>query len=124
MATGFVALLLAVSGAFAFGGSSFALLLSFMGVIASGNIIFAGVWMADDGPVPLPPIAGHGLAMLVAGVGALPVFLRRNIAFTGLLAASSAITAATGEACPALCFSALALFLLGISLINTGLRGA
>ncbi|CAN6321684.1 unnamed protein product [Urochloa humidicola] len=83
VATGFVALLIAVSGAFAFGGSSFALLLSFMGVIASVNIIFAGVSMADDGPVPLPPpIAGRGPAMLVAGVGGLAVFLRRNIAFT------------------------------------------
>ena len=79
-------------------GGAFGSLTSFAGVLAGASIIAAGVVMADDGPAaPAGPAACDGVCALAA-------FLRRHLAVVGLVAASSAVTAVSGEAGPALCF--------------------
>jgi len=111
-ATGLALTLIAVSVGVV-SSSGFALLLSFVGVLAGASLIFVGVRIADDPTAP----AGHP-GLLAAGLR----FLRRNLALVGLLLASSAAsaTAADREAAPVLCFCAFAVMLLGLSLLNTG----
>ena len=98
-------------------GGAFGSLTSFAGVLAGASIIAAGVVMADDGPAaPAGPAACDGACALAA-------FLRRHLAVVGLVAASSAVTAVSGEAGPALCFGMFALLLLARSLITIGVLG-
>ncbi|XP_066350754.1 uncharacterized protein [Miscanthus floridulus] len=94
-------------------------LLNFAGVLAGASFIFVGVRVADDATAP---IGRPGL--LSAGVRALVRCLRRNLALVGLLLASSAASAAAVNSATALvlCFCAFALMLLGISLLNIGVR--
>jgi hypothetical protein len=81
-ATG-LALTLTAVGAGVSSSGGFALLVSFVGVLAGASLIFVGVRM-DDGPAP----AGRP-GVLAAGVHCL----RRNLGLTGLLLASSAVSA-------------------------------
>ncbi|CAO2205965.1 unnamed protein product [Urochloa humidicola] len=106
IAAGFAILVLAVSaGVNLISDSAFGLLLSFAGVLAGVNAIAYGVWIARDAAAA--PI-GH--PAVFDGAGALPAFLRRNLAAVGLIVASSAIAAVV--------------LLLGFALINAGVRGA
>jgi len=118
MAIGFTVMLLSVSmgihsgaGAGAFG------LLSFTGVLAGANLVTVGVRVSD-----------HRVPTVLAvfefdGARALAALMRRNIAVVGLVMASCAFTAVSGEAGPVLCFAMLALLLLAVSLINIGVVG-
>jgi hypothetical protein len=110
-ATG-LALTLTAVGAGVSSSGGFALLVSFVGVLAGASLIFVGVRM-DDGPAP----AGRP-GVLAAGVHCL----RRNLGLAGLLLASSAVSAMAveRETAPMLCFCAFALLLLGLSLLNIG----
>ncbi|KAG2577169.1 uncharacterized protein LOC120677687 [Panicum virgatum] len=119
MTAGLIIVLLAVSAAgFNFGGGGFGLLLSFAGVLAGASIIAAGVRMADDDPAaPVGPAAFDGTAR------ALAAFLRRHLAVVGLVVASSAVTAVSGEAGAVLCFGMFALLLLALSIIAIGVLG-
>ncbi|KAJ1267577.1 hypothetical protein BS78_07G066800 [Paspalum vaginatum] len=78
-------------------------LLCFMGLLTGVNLV-----------APTVPTALAGMASLV--------FLRRNLAVIGLIAASSAsaVVAVAGEASPALCLASFALLLLGVSMITAG----
>ena len=98
-------------------GGAFGSLLSFAGVLAGASIITAGVVMANDGPAaPAGPAACDGPRSLAA-------FVRRHLAVMGLAVASSAVTAISGEAGPALCSGMFALLLLALSLITYGVLG-
>lgn len=116
-ATG-LALTLTAVGAGVSSSGGFALLVSFVGVLAGASLIFVGVRM-DDGPAP----AGRP-GVLAAGVHCL----RRNLGLAGLLLASSAASAtvvaaaaaADRETAPVFCFCAFALLLLGLSLLKIG----
>ncbi|CAL4997108.1 unnamed protein product [Urochloa decumbens] len=116
MATGLIITLLAVSAGISF-GSGFGLLLSFVGVLAGVNVIAGGVRLADDPAAPIGPA-------VFAGARALTAFMRRRLAFVGLVTVSSAFTAVAGETGPMLCFSMFVLLLVGVSLINIGVLGA
>ena len=98
-------------------GGAFGSLTSFAGVLAGASIIAAGVVMADDGPAaPASPAACDGACALAA-------FLCRHLAVLGLVAASSAVTAVSGEAGAVLCFGMFALLLLALSIIAIGVLG-
>ncbi|TVU00949.1 hypothetical protein EJB05_53606, partial [Eragrostis curvula] len=116
-ATGFVVLSLAVIAGV--GSGKLGLLLGFVGVLAGANLIAVAVRMADE---PTTPTIVNAV---IAGVGALTAFLRRNLGVVGLAMASSAVAAVAGDVGgPVLCFSSFALFLLGVSLITIGVLGA
>ncbi|KAL6658921.1 hypothetical protein ACP70R_002961 [Stipagrostis hirtigluma subsp. patula] len=115
MATGLIILLLAASVGINSGSGGYLALLSFTAVLAGVSLIAAAVRMADD------PTASR--AAVSPGGGALLSLPRRDLAFMGLVLASSAVTAVAGEADPALCFAFSALLLLGISLITAAVRG-
>ncbi|KAF8662444.1 hypothetical protein HU200_056030 [Digitaria exilis] len=114
MATGFIVMLFAASVGLTFGGV-IGSLLSFAGVLAGANLVTAGILVADD------PAAGVGPAAF-DGARALAAFLRPYLAVAGLVMASSAVTTVSGEAGPALCIGMLAMLLLGLALINIGVR--
>ncbi|CAL5010619.1 unnamed protein product [Urochloa decumbens] len=116
-AAGFAVLLISVSaGINFFGAGGFGLVLCFAGVLVGASLVAVGVRMADADPVSVVP-------EVVAGARALHAFLQRNLTVVGLVMASCAITAVSGEAGPVLCFGVFALFLLSISLINIGTLG-
>nr|CAB3480198.1 unnamed protein product [Digitaria exilis] len=110
MATGFIVMLFAASVGLTFGGV-IGSLLSFAGVLAGANLVTAGILVADD------PAAGVGPAAFDGAP-----FLRPYLAVAGLVMASSAVTTVSGEAGPALCIGMLAMLLLGLALINIGVR--
>ncbi|CAD6246904.1 unnamed protein product [Miscanthus lutarioriparius] len=121
MAIGFTVMLLSVSvgihsGAGG-GAGAFGLLLSFTGVLAGANLVTVGVRMADH---RVPTVL---VVFEFDGARALAALMRRNIAVVGLVMASCAFTAVSGEAGPMFCFAMLALLLLAVSLINIGARG-
>ncbi|CAL4997088.1 unnamed protein product [Urochloa decumbens] len=116
-AAGLAVLLISVSaGINFFGAGGFGLVLCFMGVLAGASLVAVGVRMADADPMSVVP-------EVLAGARALHAFLQRNLAVVGVVVASSAVTAVSGEASPVLCFGVFALFLLGLSLINIGALG-
>lgn len=114
-AAGPTIMLLSASAGVHPGAGGFILLLCFAGVLAGATIVSAGVRMADDDdPAPVVP----------AGALALAAFLRRrHLTVVGLMVASCAVTAVSGEADPVLCFAMFVLFLLALSLINVGVLG-
>ncbi|CAO2205962.1 unnamed protein product [Urochloa humidicola] len=118
-AAGLIVLLISVSAGIntAAGGFGF-FLLCFAGVLAGAGLVAVGVRMADDpaAPVGVP-------AVFAGGARALSAFLRRRLAVVGLVMASSAVTAVSGEAGPLLYSAMFALFLLGLCLINIGVCG-
>ncbi|CAO2205955.1 unnamed protein product [Urochloa humidicola] len=118
IAAGFAVLSLGVSaGVNMISGSAFGLLLSFAGVLAGVNAIAYGFWIARDAaPVGRPAV--------FAGAGALPAFLRRELAVVGLLVASSAVAAVAGETGARVSFVMFLLLLLGVAQINAGVHGA
>jgi hypothetical protein len=107
---GLTVILISVSASMHFGTGGFGLLLCFMGVLVA-----VGVRM-DDGPAPIVPV-------VFGGARALAAFVHRNIAAVGLVMASCAFTALSGEEDPMLCFGMFALVLVGLNLINIGARG-
>ncbi|CAO2205952.1 unnamed protein product [Urochloa humidicola] len=115
-AAGLALLLISVSAGIHFGaGGLVGLLLCFPGVLAGVGLVAVGVLMADDDPAaPVVP------AVFVGGPRALAASLRRHLGIVGLVMASCALTAVSGEAGPVLCFAMFALLLLGLSLINIG----
>ena len=108
-------MLISVYAGMHFSAGSFGLLLCFMGVLVGGSLVAAGVRMAD-GPAPIVPV-------VFASARALAAFVRRNTAAVGLVMASCAVTAVSGEEDPVLCFATFALLLLSVSLINIGACG-
>ena len=117
MAIGFTVMLLSVSVGIHSGAGAFGLLLSFTGVLAGANLVTVGVRMADH---RVPTVL---VVFEFDGARALAALMRRNIAVVGLVMASCAFTAVSGEAGPMFCFAMLALLLLAVSLINIGARG-
>lgn len=99
MAVGLVILIAAVNG-ISFG--DYGLLFGFLGVLLGTNLILFSDRFA------------FGL------FGAFSAFGSRSLAVVGLVMASFAVTAATGEAELELCFSMFALFVPGICLIIIG----
>ncbi|CAL4997090.1 unnamed protein product [Urochloa decumbens] len=115
-AAGLVILLISVSAGINFGAGGFALLLRFAGVLAGASLVAVGVRMAHGDPAPVVPAVFDGARALAA-------FLRRHLAVVGLVMASCAVAAVSGEAGPLLCFAMFALLQLGLSLINIGTPG-
>ncbi|TKW08662.1 hypothetical protein SEVIR_6G038700v4 [Setaria viridis] len=116
MFAGLAILLFSVSAGFNSGAGGFGLLLCFAGVLAGANIVAVGIQMSDADLAPVVPA-------VLAEVRALAEFLRRNVAVVGLVMASCAVTAVSGEAGQVLCFGMFALLLLGLSLISVGILG-
>uniref|UniRef100_A0A0E0LRY6 Uncharacterized protein n=1 Tax=Oryza punctata TaxID=4537 RepID=A0A0E0LRY6_ORYPU len=117
IATGCAIAFFAVGAGISFGSHGLVLIL--LGVLAGVTLVAVGVWTTDCSPAAFSCSATlHGISLLVA------MALRRNIAVVGLVMASSAITAAAGEASPALYFSLLATLLVGVSLIAAGVLGS
>ncbi|CAO2209963.1 unnamed protein product [Urochloa humidicola] len=114
-AAGLSLLLISVSAGINLGTSGFGLLLCFAAVVAGVILVGVGVRMADD-TEPVVPV-------VFDGTRDLGEFLRRHLAFVGLVMASSFLTAVSGEAGPVLCFAMFALFLLAMSLISIGVTG-
>nr|TKW08652.1 hypothetical protein SEVIR_6G038000v2 [Setaria viridis] len=110
MFAGLAILLFSVSAGFNSGAGGFGLLLCFAGVLAGANIIAVGI---------LAPV----VPAVLAEARALAEFLGRNLAVVGLVMASCAVTAISGEAGQVLCFGMFALLLLGLSLISVGILG-
>ncbi|TKW08646.1 hypothetical protein SEVIR_6G037600v4 [Setaria viridis] len=113
-AIGLAIMLFSVSAGFNFGAGGFGLLLCFAGVLAGANIVVVGIRMSDTDLAPVVPA-------VLAEARALAEFLRRILAFVGLVIASCAVTAVSGEASQVLCFGMFALLLLGLSLISVGI---
>ncbi|CAO2205971.1 unnamed protein product [Urochloa humidicola] len=113
-AAGLAILLVSVSAGINSGSGGFVgFLLCFAGVHAGVGLVGVGVLMADDNAVPVVPVVFDGARALAA-------FLRRHLAAVGLVMASCAVTAVSGEAGPVLCFAMFALLLLGLSPVNIG----
>ena len=112
---GLTVMLISVSASMHFGTGGFGLLLCFMGVLVGASLVAAGVSM-NDGPARIVPVVS-------GGARALAVFVRRNTAAVGLVMASCAVTAVSGEEDPVLCFAMFSLLLLAVSLINMGACG-
>ncbi|RCV29783.1 hypothetical protein SETIT_6G040600v2 [Setaria italica] len=110
MFAGLAILLFSVSAGFNSGADGFGLLLCFAGVLAGANIVAVGI---------LAPV----VPAVLAAARALAEFIRRNLAVVGLVMASCAVTAISGEAGQVLCFGMFALLLLGLSLISVGILG-
>ncbi|RCV29799.1 hypothetical protein SETIT_6G042100v2 [Setaria italica] len=110
MFAGLAILLFSVSAGFNSGAGGFGLLLCFAGVLAGANIVAVGI---------LAPV----VPAVLAEARALAEFLGRNLAVVGLVMASCAVTAVSGEAGQVLCFGMFALLLLGLSLISVGILG-
>ncbi|CAO2205963.1 unnamed protein product [Urochloa humidicola] len=106
-AAGLAILLISVGAGI--GTSCFSLLPCFAAVLAGASLVAVGVRVADDVPAVFD--------------GDLAAFLRRHLAAVGIVVASSAVTAVSGDAGPVLCFSMFALLLLGLCLINIGALG-
>ncbi|CAL4997089.1 unnamed protein product [Urochloa decumbens] len=117
-AAGLLIFLISVSAGINFGAVGFGLLLCFAGVLAGGSLVSVGIRMADDPAAPVIPAVFDGARDLAA-------CLRSHLAVVGLVLASSAFTAVSGEADadPVLCLAMFALLLLGLSLINVGVTG-
>jgi hypothetical protein len=115
MTMNFTIMLVSVSAAMHPCDGGFGLLLCFWGVLVGASLIVIGVRMADA-PTPIVPV-------VIGGAQALAEFVRRNTAIVGLIMASCAVTAVSGEEDPVLCFAKFALLLLTVSLINIGARG-
>ncbi|CAO2205966.1 unnamed protein product [Urochloa humidicola] len=96
-----------------FGAGGFGLLLCFAGVLAGVGLVAVGVRTADNNPAPVVPAVFDGAR----------ASLRRHLKVVGVLMASCAVTAVSGEADPVLCLATFALLLLSISLINSGVTG-
>ncbi|XP_072150706.1 uncharacterized protein [Setaria viridis] len=111
MFAGLAILLFSVSAGFNSGAGGFGLLLYFAGVLAGANIVAVAIRMSDADPAVL------------AEARALAEFLGHNLAVVGLVMASCAVTAVSGEAGQVLCFGMFALLLLGLSLISVGILG-
>jgi hypothetical protein len=114
-AAGLTVMLISVSTGMHVGAGGFGLLLCFMGVLVGASLVAAGVRMAD-GPAPI-------VSVVSGGARAHAAFVRHNTAAVGLVMASCAVTAVSGEEDPVLCFTTFALVLLAVSLINIGARG-
>ena len=99
-------------------GGGFGLILSFTGVLAGANLIAIGVRMAG-GLGPAAPV----VQAVFAGARALAAFPRRHLTVVGLVMASCAVAAVSGDAGPVLGFAMSALLLLGLSLISIGILG-
>ena len=118
-ATGLTIMLISASvGINSGAGGGFVLILSFMGVLAGASLIAVGVRMAD-GPAPAAPV----VPAVFAGSRALAAFPRRHLTVVGLVMASCAVAAVSGDAGPVLGFAMSALLLLGLSLISIGILG-
>ena len=115
MTIGLTVMLVSVCAGMHVGAGGFGLLLCFMGVLVGASLVAAGVSM-NDGPARIVPVVS-------GGARALAVFVRRNTAAVGLVMASCAVTAVSGEEDPVLCFAMFSLLLLAVSLINMGARG-
>ncbi|OEL36876.1 hypothetical protein BAE44_0002105 [Dichanthelium oligosanthes] len=99
------------------GAGGFGLLLCFAGLLAGVGSTFVGVRLAGaDNPAPIVPAVFDGARALAA-------LLRGNLTVVGLVMASSAVTAVSGEDAPVICFGLFALLLLGLSMINIGVLG-
>ncbi|RCV29793.1 hypothetical protein SETIT_6G041600v2 [Setaria italica] len=116
MFAGLAILLFSVSAGFNSGAGAFGLLLCFAGVLAGANIVAVGIRMSGAYLAPVVPA-------VLAEARALAEFLRRNLAVVGLVMASCAVTAVSGEAGQELGFGMFALLLLGLSLISVGILG-
>jgi hypothetical protein len=114
-AAGLTVMLLSVSAGMHFDG--FGLLLSFVGILIGTSLVAAGVRMGD---IPAPNLI---VPVVLGGARALAAFVRRNAAVVGLVMASCAVTAVSGEEDPVLCSAMFALLLLGLTLVNIGSRG-
>ncbi|CAO2200719.1 unnamed protein product [Urochloa humidicola] len=112
-AAGLALLLIFVSAGINISASAFGLVLCLSGILAGVGLIGVGVHMADDNLVPVVPA-------VFGGARALAAFLRRHLAVVGLVMASCAVTAVSGEVGQVSCFAMFALLLLGLSLINIG----
>ncbi|OEL38605.1 hypothetical protein BAE44_0000376 [Dichanthelium oligosanthes] len=78
-------------------------------------LLLLGLSMINVGAVPAPIVPA-----VFDGARALAALLRRNLTVVGLVMASCAVMAVSGEASPVLCFAMFALLLLGLSMINVG----
>ena len=114
MATGFIVTLFAVSIGIGFGG--YGLVLTLLGIHTGGAFFTVGVKMSDD-PTAICTTTFHGVFLLAER-------LRRNLAVVGLVVASTANTAITGESSPGICFDLFAALLVGIALIIAGVLDA
>ena len=118
-ATGLTIMLISASvGINLGGGGGIGLIPSFMGVLAGANLLTVGVRMAGN-PAPAAPI----VPAAIGGARALAALLRRHLAVAGLVMASCAVAAVSGQAGPVLCLGMSALLLLGLSLISIGILG-
>ncbi|OEL28416.1 hypothetical protein BAE44_0010564 [Dichanthelium oligosanthes] len=109
---GVAIMMLFVSAGIHSGAGGFGLLLCFAGLLAGVGITVVGVRMAKaDNPAPIVPAVFDGARALAA-------LLRGNLTVVGLVMASCAVMAVSGEAGPVLCFATFALLLLGLSMIN------
>ena len=118
-AAGLAIMLISASVGINFGaGGGFGLILSFTGVLAGANLVAVGVRMASD-PEPAAPV----VPAVFTGARALSYFLRCHLTAAGLVMASCAVAAVSGQASPVLCLGMSALLLLGLSLISIGILG-
>ncbi|CAO2205954.1 unnamed protein product [Urochloa humidicola] len=118
-AAGLLILLISVSASINIGSGAFVFLLCFTGVLAGAGLVAVGVRMADNNnPAPVAPAVFDGARALAASS------LRRHLKVVGVLMASCAVTAVSGEADhPVLCLATFALLLLSIALISIGVTG-
>ncbi|CAO2200720.1 unnamed protein product [Urochloa humidicola] len=115
-AAGLIILLISVSACINFAAGSVGLVLCFAGILAGVSFVGVGVRMADNDPAPVIPA-------VFGGARALAAFLRLHLAVFGLVMASCAGTAMSGDAEPVLCLFMFALFQIGLSLIIIGVTG-